>query len=286
MKKVFLAAVILFFFIGDILGQRPVKFGFRSGIGYANINSNGDGLPGEEFGNTFGFHVGMLFQYNIIKNFGVRAEFSYVQRGSDYTYENNGYDIVRNEFGNDVILRGDKLIRLAYNTDYIDFPFSLVFKPAKAVELNGGFYMGTMLTAKATGRKIMRSTDPIVQPYEQRLEYNFNKDKFPSVNEGGQQIININNNFYNIPNSLGAYYDFDLNNEKLFNRFDYGWQFGISLYLNESLFFGFKYYRGLTDITNNSADVSPATLLDINTPVLRNKKDTNSLWQISIGFAF
>ncbi len=292
MKKIIILSLILAFFSADVFAQSPLKFGFRGGIGFANFNSSGNELPGEVFDNTFGFHVGMLIQYNIVKNFGVRAEFSYVQRGTDYTYEAPGYDIVRSEFGNDVLMQGDKLIRLAYNTDYIDLPISLVFKPAKAIEINGGMYIGTMLTAKATGRKVMSNLDQNVNylgsnSYEQTLEYNFNKDNFRSVNEdaGSTQII-INNNPNSIPNSIGAYYDFDLNDEKLFNRFDYGWQCGISIYLNESLFFGVKYLHGLSDVTNNAADVSPAQVIDIDTPVLRDKKDTNSLWQISIGFAF
>ncbi len=266
--------------------QRPFQFGFRSGIGYANIDPKDAVFEGETYGNTFGFHVGMLFQYMVVKEFGVRAEFSYVQRGLDYTFEGEGYDIIRSQFANDLVVTGDKFLRIAHNNDYLDFPISLVFKPSKSLEINGGMYFSTLLSAKAAGRKTMTPTNPLANAYSQELTYNYNRDKFRQARGEGTQTILVNNNFYSIPTELGAYYDFDPGKEKMFRNFDYGWQVGASFYLNKSLFFGVKYLRGLTDAVNDNLDFSPVSVIDAETPNTRSRMNFNNLWQISIGFAF
>lgn len=285
MKKLLLCSVILVSLSGEILAQKPVSFGFRSGIGYSNIIS--DGLEeGESFNNAFGFHVGMLFQYNILKNLAIRTEFSYVQRGADYSFTGNGYDIVKSNVLSDVLLTGDKKLRIAYIVDYLDFPVSIAYKPFKALEINGGIYLATMLTSKGTGTKTMQAENHRLSEYSQILDYNFKKDVYPSIKSDEVIALTINNNFYTIPSEIGAYYDFDLKGERLFNSFDMGWQVGASVFVNESLFFGVKYYRGGRDVLNDRADVSPGTLTDPENPVLRSKFDHNSLIQISLGFAF
>lgn len=285
MKNLMLLLVILVGISSQLFAQKPISFGFRSGIGYSNILS--DGLEeGESFNNAFGFHVGMLFQYNVLKNLAIRTEFSYVQRGADYAFTGKGYDIVKSNVLSDVLVTGDKKLRIAHIVDYLDFPISIAYKPFKALEINGGIYFSTMLTAKATGSKTLLAENHRIAEYGQVLDYNYKKDGFPSVKSDDVTTLTINNNFYSIPTEIGAYYDFDLKGEKLFNAFDMGWQIGASIFVNESLFFGVKYYRGGRDVMNNKADVSPSMLTDVETPVLRSKNDQNGLFQISLGFAF
>ena len=66
-----------------IMGQ-SLSYGFKAGL---NTSAFDGPLENERKQNQVGFHIGVIFKYELTDLFGLRGEFLYSQKGSEYFYD-------------------------------------------------------------------------------------------------------------------------------------------------------------------------------------------------------
>ena len=169
---------------------------------------------------------------------------------------------------------------------YIQIPVSLSYKLFNRLQVQGGIY-GSLLVASTGAGKVKYSDIPeVAGEVEQTLNYNYRSNKAAKTSPRTSTInIRINNEEEKVAGQVGAYYDYEEKNKALFNTFDAGAHVGVNFFLNQSLFVGVRYARGLTDITRNTVDRSYQNLNNGNL-VFSDDKDRYSAFEFSLGFSF
>lgn len=292
MNKLVYTFAALLFCVSNISAQ-DLSFGFKAGLNFSNISTEDIEQAGdvdlETFGQNSGFHLGVVVNNKITDAFGLRGELLFSQKGGRYEFEGDSYMRLLSFNGEERVIReGFRDMNLNISNAYIDIPVMVYVKPVKWLELAAGVNVAALISSTGAGELIFREQNQ-VEGDEFRgisLDYRFFGDELGEFIEGDTEIRMINGTSFEIPKNLQAYYEYPEGSETgLFNRFDFGLHASANVFINRSLFVGFRFNYGLTDVTNEEVDRS---LGEINGSqfILRDDFDRNISLQASIGFSF
>jgi len=277
--------------------QAQLRYGFKTGLNFAHIDgpseTDASGKSLESHKNITGFHIGMTFGYKFVDHFGVRGEFLYSKKGTEYTFEGPSFRTFRYTNGGTVTTGNEKLL-LKVNNSYFDLPV-MAYGRFGHFEISGGFYAGVLI--QTIGEGSLKYTDGVdaqnagnkiisPNPVQFNLSYNFRKDDPLGGIGSDVQIVKFNSRSIEVPKTIGAYYDYPEDKGNLYNSFDYGLVGGLSYYISSSLYIHARIQYGLGDVTNNKADASHSKYEGNGNLVFSQDKDRNFVIQASVGFTF
>ncbi|MDQ3015171.1 MAG: PorT family protein [Bacteroidota bacterium] len=268
-----------------------IGYGFRAGLSFAKIDGPSElGATGSELETnkmSTGFHIGMTINFKFTDIMGFRTELLYSQRGTQYEYNGPSYFVLEPNSLNTQMLLGNRRQSLNVSNAYLDVPL-LVYYRIGYFEISGGLNTGLLISSTAGGSIEFDGTSPNTQnpvaPFEVNLNHNYRKDEAREASPDNN-IISVDGIPYDVPEFLGAYYDFDSKDGSFYKTLDFGINLGLAYYLNDGLFISGKYIIGLNDVTNNFYDVSKSSLSN-GTLIPRSDNDKSSSMQFSLGFNF
>lgn len=267
----------------DFLG-----FGFRAGLSFSKIDGPSELGPNneelEENKLATGFHIGMSINFKFTDIMGLRSELIYSQRGNDYTYNGPSYYLLGRNTLQSVILRGNRNQTINLSNSYLDIPLLGYYKFGY-FELSAGLNTGILLSSTAGGNIVFDGTTPLMNTLptlEINLNYNYKKDGAGQSFEDTQEIV-VDGRPYDVPEIVGAYYEYPVKDKDLYKTLDFGLTAGVAYFLNEGLYLSAKYIHGLGDVDRNFYDVA---LFTDGTIVQRADTNKSTSWQFSIGFSF
>jgi len=270
-----------------------IGFGFRAGLSYSKFDGpsemgpNGETL--ESWSNDKGFHIGGGVTYKFTDLVGARLELSFSQRGTKTSYEGPSYYVLGRGTVSAIKLNGTRHQNLNVNNAYIDFPLTVYYKIGK-FEIFGGLNTGILLASTGGGSITFDGVQNgnAVTPFTLTLDHNYKKDEAGGAS-ADRTIIDVNGLTYAEPTRLGAYYEFEERGKMQYQTIDMGLIGGASYYINEGLFFSFRYVYGLGDVDRNDYDISLQTINsnnNIHTHVPRADTNKSLSMQFSVGFSF
>ena len=285
MKKYFL---ISFLAIGFTL-QAQVSIGFKAGLNFSNMDGelemDAQGNALETIKSSTGFNVGALVNYSITDFFGLRTEFIYAQKGRVINYNGDSY-FVFDATNNSIVATGNRNLELDVINSYLEIPLLAYAKFGK-IEIMGGAYVSTLIGSVADGS--LTFTPDSRQGnnfdlYEFTLDFRYRRDE---AGEGTGEVIPLSVNGVDVPNTLGAYYEYSSVDNSLHNLLDVGVIGGLSFYLNDGFFINARIEYGLTDTTDDRVDVSYSTVpVSNNQFSFRGDNDRNFTLHTSVAFRF
>lgn len=289
-KKVgLLVVVVLLSLSAD--GQ-DYKFGIRAGLNSSTFRGPTLDMEGarEDYGFSTGFHFGITWDYQFTDIIGFKTELLYIQNGTSYSYDGDGYykiylpdDITRVERG---LIDQD----LDRSNAYITIPAMISAQLGKRWEVYGGIY-GSLLV-QPTGRGTFDFTsfdnaDGI--RFTQSQDHNYRTDIAGGFNTTISPIVLIvDGEPTSIAKVAGGYYQFteDEKTNKAINRFDVGVMGGVNYFINKGFYIGVRGQLGFIDITDNAVD---RVLTDLNPDgsiIVSDDRDLHLGIQASFGFKF
>ena len=196
------------------------KVGLNSSKFIAPVETDADGASLESFDFLTGFHVGGLVQLKFNKYFGVQAEVLFMQRGTSYTFEGEGFQTY--VASNNAIFNttGQRKTILSINNGYINVPLSATVKVVGNLHVAVGAYADFLVSSTAIGettyigttsngsdvKDLSREDELIVTKHS----YNYTKDEANDfVGDSGSKTILVGSENISIPNDTGAYYEYD-----------------------------------------------------------------------------
>jgi hypothetical protein len=273
------------------VSAQDFHFGIRAGLSYSKFMGPSEANVIEDFNLNNGFHFGVVGMIELNNYFSLGAEVLYNQLGTKYYYEGESY--YRMNVGEVDFLRDNLKLTLDISNSYINVPILLHIQPIKKLEFIVGGYMGFLVYPVAGGKYEFGNQ------FRQYPEYNYYSDKSGSVPLGAQyDVLNVkitqpdgSEDIVQIFKTPGAYYQysqdqFNDSTGKYFNWFDFGLTGGVQYFINSSLYAGVRAEYGLLDITNEKLDRSLQDVDPEGDFILRDDKDTNINFQVSLGFRF
>ena len=294
---------ILLLLLGAFSASAQIKYGFKTGLNFARIIGDSEtsaaGANLETWKNSTGFHIGMTFAYNFTDNFGLRGEFLYSKRGAKYTFDGPSYRIFKHSMGS-ILTTGNSRYLISVNNSYLDIPV-LAYGRIGNFEVSGGAYVGILVQSAGEGSlrysgKTALNNDVYINPNKADTELNFNLNhnyRRDNTGEGSAKSddevpvsVKVDGIISETPKTLGAYYDYTEDKGNLYNTIDFGLVGGISYYISTALYLGVRVQYGLSDITNNKADISKSSYSNNGELIFRDAKHQNFMIQASVGFSF
>jgi hypothetical protein len=251
--------------------------------GPSELGTNGEELEKNKMAS--GFHIGMTVNFKFTDIMGLRTEFLYSQRGTDYTFEGPSYYTLGRNTLQSVTLRGVRKQTINLSNSYIDIPVTAYYK-AGYFEISAGLHTGVLVSSTAGGGVEFAGISPIgntMAPFDINLNYNYKKDDAGFAYEDILPIL-VDGKTYDEPQIVGAYYEFAEKDKDLYKPLDFGLTAGLAYFLNEGLYLSVKYIHGLGDVDRNTYDVALST--DGTTVVQRADINKSRSWQFSVGFSF
>ena len=287
----YFAALVFLCLASYAVAQPDLGFGFRAGLNFSKITGPSELSPNneelEDNRMTAGFHIGMAVSLKFTDLVGLRAEAVYTQRGTDYFYEGPSYLTLGRNTLQPVTLLGERRQNVKVSNSYIDIPLLAYYKIGY-FELYGGLNTGFLIASSAGGEIVFEGTSPIgnpVTPFELGLDYNYKKDKAGEASTATKDVT-VDGRVYTVPQFLGAYYDYPVKDQDLYETLDFGLVFGASYFLNEGLYISARYIHGLNDVDRNFYDRSLQALDSSGSFVQRADTNKSRSWQFSVGFSF
>lgn len=292
-KTIFnLLGAFLLFFGSASLSAQELSFGFKAGLNFSTFSgplqedAMGDEIEDYQMNN--GFHLGIGANYQFTDIYGVRAELIYSQRGGRDEYEGPSYYVVTAESGNRVPILGSRRQFLDITNSYLDLPIMGVARFGR-IELSAGISVGVLIGSSGAGEIDFRNGtvdgDGDIS-FLTTLEYDFFGDDGNQANLNNPYTFSAGGENFEIPRTVGAYYEFENNEEGLYKTLDLAALAGISFYFNEALYLGGRINYGLVDITKEELDRSLFEINNDGEPARRDDFDRNLWIQASIGFNF
>jgi len=266
--------------------------GFRAGMNSSRydgpLETDLQGNAVESFKGISGFHIAVMAGYKVTDRFGARAELTFSQRGTKYTFEGDSYYNLGQYTNSELLLRtGKRTQSLTVTNAFVDLPVTVYFKLGH-LEVLGGINGGLMIGSTGGGSLTFEGTSPLnkpVTPFEVNFQHNYLKDGAKAASSVTQPV-NVDGKNYAVPISTGAYYDFETRDKALYRSLEFGIVGGLAYYINDGLFISARYIQGLTDVDRNEYDVSLVSLQPNGDKIQRADKNTSRTWQFSIGFSF
>lgn len=289
--RLFTLLVLTAFF--HTANAQDIAYGFKAGLNFNRIiaDSETDGMTEfETFDGKTGFHVGATFTWKATDLMGLRGEFLFSQKGYKRRYNGPSYYDISTDNGARVNLEnGNRNIFISNANSYIDIPVMGYVKVAPWLELHVGANVGVLISSTAVGDFVYTGQTPngTEVTIEYDLDYRYGADDVGDIDVAAEPVtIAIDNNTFTLPNSAGAYYEYESDQGRYHNLIDVGLLGGMSFYLNKGLYVAVRANYGLTDITNNDADYSFQSKDADGNFITTDEKDRNFSIQASVGFSF
>lgn len=279
--KFYLCLTTMLLWHTTAMSQDRLSFGFKAGLNTSTLAGSG---TNESYSNNTGFHLGALVKYAITDKFGVKGELMYSQKGGKYRYEGPSFYYLDDRIAKPVLARGDRIMNLDVSNDYIDFPM-LIYGKFGHFEINGGINVGLLVGSSGTGQVKFTGSDPAFSEFTLNLDHRYYKDDAGESDAMFRELVNVDGTEYSLPKTVGAYYEYMEKSKGLYNFIDIGLNAGISIYLNEGLYFGARANYGLLDVSRSETQVTYEEF-DGNAPALQNTSEKQVSFQFSIGFSF
>ncbi len=279
-----IAVIGMIFTCAELMAQDRLSYGFKAGLSSSTFS--GPLSAEENFKGNIGFHLGIIFRYAFTDRFGIKGEFMYSQKGGDYFYDGPSSFLLQRDpsANNSVLLSGTRDMNVNVSNDYLDFPFTL-YARFGAIEFSGGLNVGFLAGSTGGGQMTFSSQIPAIDPFTQNLDHRYFGDDAREATPISSITVELAGEPVTIAKQSGAYYEYAEKRGSLYNRLDFGLNAGVSFYLNQGLYLGFRYNHGLTDVTSPDADVTWKTF-DGDSPAYQNDKDLQISYQFSLGFSF
>ena len=209
-----------------------------------------------------GFHIGASVSYKFTDLVGMKAEFVYSQRGTEYTYDGPSYYVLGRGTIRSTTIYGNRQQTLDLSNVFLDIPVMAYYKIGK-LELCGGVNAGILLASTAGGSTNFEGISSLgnpIAPFQVGLNHNYKKDE---AGEASSETfdVSIDGSFpYTVPETVMAYYEFETKVENQYKTLDFGLVVGAAFYVNEGLYFSARYNHGLSDADVNTYDVSLQSL--------------------------
>ncbi len=295
---------LLLLILSSFSVKAQIKYGFKTGLNFAHIigtsETNDAGTDLETWKNTTGFHIGMTFAYKFTDHFGLRGEFLYSKRGAKYTFDGQSYRIFKHTTGS-VLTYGTSRYLIELNNSYLDLPI-MAYGRLGDFELYAGGYVGILIQSagegslRYSGKTALLGNDVYVNPNKSDIVLNFNLNHNYRRDDPGAGSAESDNEapvsvkvdgfISETPKTLGAYYDYPEGAGRLYNSLDFGLVGGVSFYISNALYLTGRVQYGLSDISNNDADLSKAHIGTNGELIYRDDKHQNFMIQASVGFSF
>jgi len=286
-KWFYITGIIFLTISSSIHAQNIMSFGFKAGLSNVSIDgpleSGPDGMRLESIKPNRAFILALLLNVNFTDELLLQTEFMYNQKGYNYNYNGPSYAILRTQ-DQKYTFTGKRDMSLNVTNTYFQIPVSLSYKLFNRIQLQGGVYGSVLVSSTGAGHVIYTEIPEVAGEVEQTLNYNYRSNK-PGAFSPLTQQIRINNEPELIASQINAYYDYEEKDKALFRTFDAGLHAGVNVFINQSLFVGARYNRGLIDITRNSVDHSYQSL-DQGKLRFSDDDDRYSAWEFTIGFSF
>ena len=293
MKRYLIVFAAFYFISGSVISQNDnIGFGFRAGASIAKLDGpselgpNGEEL--EEYTMAREFHIGASVSYKFTDLVGMKAEFVYSQRGTEYTYDGPSYYVLGRGTIRSTTIYGDRQQTLDLSNVFLDIPVLAYYKIGK-LELCGGVNTGILLASTAGGSTNFEGISSLgnpIAPFQVGLNHNYKKDK---AGEASSETfdVSIDESFpYAVPETVMAYYEFETKEENQYKTIDFGLVVGAAFYINEGLYLSARYTHGLSDADVNNYDVSLQSLNTDGSFKYRDDDNKSRSWQFSVGFSF
>ena len=293
MKRYLILLAAMWLVSGSVISQNDNRgFGFRAGASIAKLDGpselgpNGEEL--EEYTMARGFHIGASVSYKFTDLVGMKAEFVYSQRGTEYTYDGPSYYVLGRGTIRSTTIYGDRQQTLDLSNVFLDIPVLAYYKIGK-LELCGGVNTGILLASTAGGSTNFEGISSLgnpIAPFQVGLNHNYKKDK---AGEASSETfdVSIDGSFpYAVPETVMAYYEFETKEENQYKTIDFGLVVGAAFYINEGLYLSARYTHGLSDADVNNYDVSLQSLNTDGSFKYRDDDNKSRSWQFSVGFSF
>lgn len=266
-----------------------VGLGFKAGLNYSKFDGpsetgpNGEAL--ESFRTVNGFHIGGIVNIKFTDLVGLRTEFTYSQRGTEYAYNGPSYYTLGKYTLRSTTLPGNRKQTMKITNAYVDIPLMAYYKIGY-FEIFGGVNSSLLVGSTGGGNIEFNGVSPIGSPvpFNVTLNHNYKSDEAKEASPETKQV-SVDGQNYEIPSFTGAYYDFETRDKNYYKTFDLGLIAGLSYYLNDNLFLSARYIHGLTDVDRNDYDVSLQSLQN-GSLISRADKNTSRSLQFSLGFSF
>ena len=265
------------------LSAQEFGFGVKAGLSFSTTSGPTD--AGESYGYKSGFHVGPSFTLKYTDYFGVRLELLYNQLGSKYDYEGASYFVLRND--NDMeVAKGDKKMNLNTFLNYVDIPLQVYYKVGETIEFFAGANVLFLAGGTGGGKITFEGTGTRPNPIETRLDYSYNSDKARESVGTDVNVHTFRRTDYEVSDALGAYYDFEEKDGRIWNTVDYGLHGGFRVLFNKALYLEGRAYYGFSDISNNDMDIKQNVAEGAPAISLSDDEDRNIAFGVSLGFSF
>jgi len=294
MSRNIFSLVIFLFLIAFTSNAQSTAYGFRVGLNVSTILTSDleaiNGADAESYSTNSGFHVGGGVKFKFTDLFGIRAEILFSQRGTNYNFEGESFQVFLADNGNKILANGPKTLSLNITNAYLDIPVVAYGKLGSKLEFNGGVYVGFLLSSTAAGQLEFSGNSALLNnPIEDlilNLDYNYSRNEgINTPDDDTAFMFTADNEVINLPERVGAFFDKDeSNSDNPYSTIDAGLTGGISFFLNEGLYVSANAQYGLVDVTKEDFDFSQIT--SSLTPTTRNDNDTNLSVQFSVGFSF
>lgn len=293
MIRVTITSLFLAFILPFSLSAQEFSGGFKTGLNFNQFDGpilkDGNGNELESFSGSTGFHVGAIFNLKLTDYFGFRSELLYSQKGTNYTYSGPSYTRLYTSNGDrNIVLNANRNTTISITNSHIDIPIMAYLRLGR-FEISGGVNAAVMLGSRATGEVAFENVETAVGQNLDDItityDANYFQDEYQISDFANPDNLTIVSTSYVVPTTIGAYYDANNSDEKLFNRFDFGLNAQVGYYLNQGLFVSARVNYGLTDVTNQEQDVDHSSL-DNGQLRLSDDFDRNLSLQASIGFSF
>ncbi|MEM1318789.1 MAG: outer membrane beta-barrel protein [Bacteroidota bacterium] len=291
-----LLTFILILCLCNFAQSQEFVYGFRVGLNFSTFQGpsqkDADGNELESLDNNTGFHVGANFSYKFYESFGIRTGLLYSQRGGEYLFEGQSYQILLADSGERVAAFGQRKDVLSVTNSYLEIPFVAYGKFFEKLEVFGGAGLNFLIGSRADGERQFNGISAInSQPVDFTVALNhlYFSDDVPTpefIREFTMpNMITADGEVIFIPESFNGYYDYPEKDGSIYNIVDITVLGGLAYYLNRGLFVSVSAHLGLLDVTNETYDFSKTELNGLEY-VPQDDKDNNFFIQASIGFSF
>jgi len=271
-------------------------YGFKVGLNFSTFNAPSEmGVSGndlETYKYNTGFHVGADFIYKIIDNYGLRAGLMFSQRGGEYIFEGESFQVLVADNGTRVGATGTRRDVLSITNSYIEVPIVAYGRVFEKLEFFGGVSLNFLVGSEGFGERTFNGRSNITETpveFTAALDFKYFKDDVPTTESfkefGIPTVVTLDGEEIFIPETMNAYYDYEVKDGSIYNVFDVSALAGIAYYLNRGLFISVTGNFGLLDTTNKTYDISKTEINGLDY-VPRNDKDRNFFIQGSVGFSF
>lgn len=277
-RTLFIATLCIFLL--QTIQAQNLSYGFKAGL---NSNKFSGPTTNETYESNIGFHIGVIFKYEITDLFGLKGEFMYSQKGSDYVYNGPSQFLIRGE-SESVLASGTRNMNVTISNDYIDFPV-MGYGKFGPVELNLGFSVGFLAGSTGGGQMRFTGTDPIFDELSFNLDHRYYGDEVGDAQGIEVETVTLAGTQYRIPRQHGAYYEYNEKEGSRYRPLDIGLIAGANFYLNDGLYLGVRGNFGLIDVTRPSVDITYGEF-ENNAPKIQDDVDKQVSIQFSLGFSF